>query len=116
MVRARLALLAVLISAWLPSAVPAATKIVIRHAERSSGMSADASLSPAGDERARQLSQVLKDAKRRGGAAGGGGTYYSKDERKIPNEIPSSGSEEDDSGRRPGADSGSRYSGFSAGL
>jgi hypothetical protein len=47
MVRVRLALLAVLISAWLPSAVPAATKIVIRHAERSSGMSADALLSPA---------------------------------------------------------------------
>jgi broad specificity phosphatase PhoE len=63
MVRAYLALLAVLLSAWLPPGASAATIILVRHAERISGMSADALLSPAGEERARQLSQVLKDAK-----------------------------------------------------
>jgi broad specificity phosphatase PhoE len=62
MVRIRLALLVVLFSAWLPSVVPAATIILVRHAERVSAMSADALLSPAGEERARQLSEVLKDA------------------------------------------------------
>jgi broad specificity phosphatase PhoE len=59
----RKALLTVLFSAWLPSMVPAATAILVRHAERAGGMSAAALLSPAGEERARQLSQVLKDAK-----------------------------------------------------
>jgi broad specificity phosphatase PhoE len=63
MVRVRLALLAVLLSAWLPPGASAATIILVRHADRNSGMSADALLSPAGEERARQLSQVLKDAK-----------------------------------------------------
>jgi broad specificity phosphatase PhoE len=63
MVRVRLALLAVLLSAWLPPVASAATIILVRHADRNSGMSADALLSPAGEERARQLSQVLKDAK-----------------------------------------------------
>jgi broad specificity phosphatase PhoE len=63
MVRVRLALLAVLLSAWLPPVASAATIILVRHADRASGMSADALLSPAGEERARQLSQVLKDAK-----------------------------------------------------
>jgi broad specificity phosphatase PhoE len=63
MVRAYLTLLAVLLSAWLPPGASAATIILVRHAERSSGMSADALLSPAGEERARLLSQVLKDAK-----------------------------------------------------
>jgi broad specificity phosphatase PhoE len=61
-VRIRLALLAVLLSACLPPAGSAATIILVRHAERVSGMSADALLSPAGEERARQLSEVLKDA------------------------------------------------------
>ncbi|MGH9668373.1 MAG: histidine phosphatase family protein [Bryobacteraceae bacterium] len=37
--------------------------ILVRHAERSSAMSADAPLSPAGEERARQLAHVLQDAK-----------------------------------------------------
>lgn len=52
-----------LLVAWLPSIVSAATIILVRHAERSSGMSADANLSPAGEKRAQELSQVLKDAK-----------------------------------------------------
>jgi broad specificity phosphatase PhoE len=56
-------LLVILFVAALPSVVSAATVILVRHAERSSDMSADALLSPAGEERARQLSQVLKDAK-----------------------------------------------------
>lgn len=63
MVCVRLALLAVLISAWLPPGISAATIILIRHAERVSAMSADALLSTAGEERARQLAEVLKDAK-----------------------------------------------------
>jgi hypothetical protein len=54
MVRVRLALLAVLLSAWLPPGASAATIILVRHADRNSGMSADALLSPAGEERARQ--------------------------------------------------------------
>ncbi len=59
----RKTLVLVLFAASLPSAAPAATIILVRHAERSSAMSADALLSPAGEERARQLAQVLKDAK-----------------------------------------------------
>jgi len=62
MVRIRLALLVVLCFAWLPQAASAATIILVRHAERISGMSADALLSPAGEARAQQLSDVLKDA------------------------------------------------------
>jgi broad specificity phosphatase PhoE len=62
MVRVRLALLIVVCCGWLPAVVPAATIILVRHAERMSGMSAEALLTPAGEERARQLSQVLKDA------------------------------------------------------
>jgi broad specificity phosphatase PhoE len=62
MVCVRLALL-VLFSAWLPQVASAATIILVRHAERVNAMSADALLSPAGEERARQLSEVLKDAK-----------------------------------------------------
>jgi broad specificity phosphatase PhoE len=50
-------------AAWLTSAASAATIIVVRHAERSSAMSADANLSPAGVKRAEELSQMLKDAK-----------------------------------------------------
>ena len=59
----RKALLLFLFTAWLPSVAPAATVILVRHADRSSAMSADALLSPAGEDRARQLSEVLKDAK-----------------------------------------------------
>ena len=59
MVRVRLALLAVLFSSALRP-ISAATIIVVRHADRASGMSADALLSPAGEERARQLADVLK--------------------------------------------------------
>ena len=55
-------LLAAIFAAWLPSLLSAATIIVVRHAERSSAMSADSLLSPAGEERAMQLAQVLKDA------------------------------------------------------
>jgi broad specificity phosphatase PhoE len=59
----RLILLLALVYGWLSPGVSAATIILVRHAERISGMSADALLSPAGEERARQLSDVLKDAK-----------------------------------------------------
>lgn len=52
----------VLLAACLSPAAPAATIILVRHAERSSAMSADAPLSAAGEERARQLSHLLKDA------------------------------------------------------
>jgi broad specificity phosphatase PhoE len=62
MVCIRLALLVVLFFAWLPRGVSAATIILVRHADRISAMSADALLSPAGEERARQLAEVLKDA------------------------------------------------------
>ncbi len=63
MICVRLILLLVLLYGWLSPAVSAATIILVRHAERISSMSADALLSPAGEERARQLSEVLKDAK-----------------------------------------------------
>ncbi len=59
----RKALLLFLFTPWLPSVAPAATVILVRHADRSSAMTADALLSPAGEDRARQLSEVLKDAK-----------------------------------------------------
>jgi phosphohistidine phosphatase SixA len=52
-----------LISAWLTSVSPAATIVIVRHADRSRAMSADALLSSDGEDRARQLSEVLKDAK-----------------------------------------------------
>jgi broad specificity phosphatase PhoE len=42
---------------------PAATIIVVRHAERNAGMTADVLLNPAGEARARELARVLKDAK-----------------------------------------------------
>lgn len=58
----RYALPAAAILLWLSSTLPAATIIVVRHAERVSAMSADALLSPAGEERAKSLAQVLKDA------------------------------------------------------
>jgi broad specificity phosphatase PhoE len=63
MVCIRLALLLALFCGWLPPSISAATIIVVRHAERVSTMSsADALLTPAGEERARQLGEVLKDA------------------------------------------------------
>ena len=55
-------LVAALFASWTPSALPAATIILVRHADRSSAMSADAALSPAGEERAKELARVLKDA------------------------------------------------------
>ena len=42
--------------------VPAATIILVRHAERSGAMSADPPLTSAGEERAKVLAQVLKDS------------------------------------------------------
>lgn len=54
----RIALLALLLCPW----GSAATIIVVRHADRMSGMSANALLSPAGEARARQLADVLRDA------------------------------------------------------
>ncbi len=62
MVRVRLALLALLLSAGLPGVGSGATIILVRHADRVSGMAPDALLSPAGEERARQLSEILRDA------------------------------------------------------
>jgi len=47
---------------WLPSLLPAATIILVRHAERGSAMTSDVPISPAGEERARALAQVLKNA------------------------------------------------------
>lgn len=58
----RTLLLAAIFSWCLCSRLPAATIILVRHAERTAGMSADALLSPAGEERAALLSVVLKDA------------------------------------------------------
>jgi broad specificity phosphatase PhoE len=52
--------LAMLLAAAVSS--PAATIIVVRHAERNAGMTADVLLSPRGEERAKQLAVVLKDA------------------------------------------------------
>ena len=51
----------VLLAALCPLA-SAATIILVRHAERNAGMSPDVLLSPPGEERARQLARVLKDA------------------------------------------------------
>lgn len=59
----RIATLLFLVLAALPAAVSAATILLVRHADRASGMSPDALLSPAGEERAQQLAEVLKDAK-----------------------------------------------------
>lgn len=52
-----------LLATWVPSIVSAATIILVRHAERSSGMSADADLSPAGVKRSKELAEMLRDAK-----------------------------------------------------
>jgi phosphohistidine phosphatase SixA len=52
--------------AYLSSAIQAATIIFVRHAERSTAinaaMTADAALSPAGEDRAKLLAQMLKDS------------------------------------------------------
>jgi len=56
-------LMVVFLAVGLPSVASAATIILVRHADRSSAMSADALLSQAGEERAEQLSQTLRDAK-----------------------------------------------------
>jgi broad specificity phosphatase PhoE len=50
------------VTGWLTTISSAATIIVVRHAERVTAMTADALLSPAGEERARILSQMLKDS------------------------------------------------------
>lgn len=56
------AVLAVLLLTGLSPCAPAATIILVRHAERNAGMAPDALLSPRGEERARELARVLKDA------------------------------------------------------
>ena len=53
--------LAILLLAGLAPLAPAATIIVVRHAERNGGMAPDVALSPRGEERARQLATILKD-------------------------------------------------------
>ena len=58
----RRSLLAALTACWMPAAMSAATIIVVRHAERANAMTADAPLSPAGEERARVLAKALGDA------------------------------------------------------
>ena len=57
----RAALTLLLLTALSPAA-PAATIILVRHAERLAGMTPDVLLSPAGEQRARQLATLLKDA------------------------------------------------------
>lgn len=52
----------VLLLAGLSRLAPAATIIVVRHAERNAGMTPEVLLSPKGEERARQLAGMLKDA------------------------------------------------------
>lgn len=51
-----------LLTASLPSFASAATILLIRHAERNPGMSPDVLLNAAGEQRARDLVDVLKDA------------------------------------------------------
>lgn len=62
MTRLRKLLLGAALLCWLPSALAAATIILVRHAERSAAMSSDAPLSPAGEARARLLAQMLRDS------------------------------------------------------
>ena len=57
----RCALSILLLGSLCPLA-PAATIILVRHAEKNGGMAADVLLSPQGEERARQLARALKDA------------------------------------------------------
>jgi broad specificity phosphatase PhoE len=60
-------MLAVLLLAGFPlvlfPSAQAATIILVRHAERNPGMTADVLLTPSGEERARELARTLKDAK-----------------------------------------------------
>jgi len=60
-IQVRRALFAAVLLSWLPSALPAATIILVRHAERGSAMTSDVPISSVGEERAVVLSQVLKD-------------------------------------------------------
>src|SRR5580704_5031100 len=54
---------AALLLAILSSLASAATIIFIRHAEREGGMSPDVPLNAAGEQRAQQLAEMLKDAR-----------------------------------------------------
>jgi phosphohistidine phosphatase SixA len=51
-----------LLLAGLSQVASGATIIVVRHAERNAGMTPDVLLSPKGEERAKQLAAMLKDA------------------------------------------------------
>ena len=55
-------LLRLVLAVGLCPLAPAATIIVVRHAERNAGMSADVLLNAKGEERAKQLAALLKDA------------------------------------------------------
>lgn len=57
----RVILAASFLAALAPLA-PAATIILVRHAERLAGMAPDVLLSPQGEQRAKQLATLLKDA------------------------------------------------------
>lgn len=57
MIRGLVALL--IVAEW----APAATIILVRHAERNAGMSAEVLLNTRGEERAKALANVLKDAR-----------------------------------------------------
>jgi len=54
--------LAALLLAGLSAWASAATIVVVRHAERNGGTAPDVLLSPRGEERAKELARVLKDA------------------------------------------------------
>jgi broad specificity phosphatase PhoE len=59
----RLALVLPLIAwSWATAAEPARTVILVRHAERAGGMSADVEISEAGRLRAEALARILSDA------------------------------------------------------
>jgi broad specificity phosphatase PhoE len=55
--------LTILLLAGLSPVAPAATIILVRHAEKNAGMTPDVLLNPSGEERARELARALKDAK-----------------------------------------------------
>ena len=56
-------ILAAFFLAALSPLTPAATIILVRHAERLAGMAPDVLLSPPGEQRAKQLATLLKDSK-----------------------------------------------------
>ncbi|HVW10963.1 MAG TPA: histidine phosphatase family protein [Bryobacteraceae bacterium] len=58
----RLPILAIILVFTLAAPSSAATIILVRHAERAAAMTADAPLTPRGEERARQLAAMLRDA------------------------------------------------------